>query len=90
MYITQVSKCSCLIRHLHCLIHSSPCDWFVMVVQGTIRLNLDPFSQWTDEEIADALERSALDPSLANKSISKGGENLSAGERWVMTVPLVT
>ena len=66
-----------------------------MLFSGTLRLNLDPFESYTDQEVWTALESSHLKnfvSSLPNKltySIAEGGENL----RWAgksHSIPLTT
>eukprot|EP00794_Sanderia_malayensis_P010896 gene10896-12055_t len=57
---------------------------------GTIRFNLDPFNQHSDESIWNALEISHLKPfvsGLNNKleeDVSEGGENFSVGQRQLI------
>ncbi|EDV19525.1 uncharacterized protein TRIADDRAFT_51152 [Trichoplax adhaerens] len=57
---------------------------------GTIRMNLDPFDIFTDEEVWYALECAhlkgfvvGLDKKLDNE-VAEGGENLSAGQRQLI------
>ncbi|KAM6306423.1 ATP-binding cassette sub-family C member 2 [Aegotheles albertisi] len=57
---------------------------------GTLRMNLDPFDQYTDEEIWKALELAHLKtyvqalPMGLLHLISEGGENLSVGQRQLI------
>ncbi|KAK4337172.1 hypothetical protein RND71_043488 [Anisodus tanguticus] len=57
---------------------------------GTLRWNLDPFNQYTDEEIYRSLELAHLDNFVKNlqegimHKISEGGENLSVGQRQLV------
>jgi ABC-type multidrug transport system fused ATPase/permease subunit len=57
---------------------------------GSLRINLDPFESFKDEEIWQALERAHLKEfveSLENKlsfECSEGGENLSVGQRQLI------
>ncbi|XP_069836113.1 ATP-binding cassette sub-family C member 2-like [Dendropsophus ebraccatus] len=61
-----------------------------VLFSGTLRMNLDPFDQYTDEEIWKALELSHLKPyveGLQEKlsyEVSEGGENLSVGQRQLV------
>lgn len=55
--------------------------------RGTVRTNLDPLNQYTDEEIWEALDRCQLgkeireSPSQLEAPVSDEGENWSAGQR---------
>lgn len=57
---------------------------------GTIRQNLDPFNNYSDDEIWSVLELSHLKdhiktmPDGLNSTLSEGGSNLSAGQRQLM------
>uniref|UniRef100_F1KQ57 Multidrug resistance-associated protein 5 n=1 Tax=Ascaris suum TaxID=6253 RepID=F1KQ57_ASCSU len=57
---------------------------------GTIRFNLDPNQEFTDDQLWNALERTFLKDmvsSLENKleaTVTEGGRNLSVGERQLM------
>ncbi|KAI9034703.1 P-loop containing nucleoside triphosphate hydrolase protein [Hyaloraphidium curvatum] len=58
---------------------------------GTARYNLDPFNEYTDDEVWDCLKRSgdvaatiAADPLKLEMQISENGENLSQGQRGLM------
>ncbi|KAM3913417.1 ATP-binding cassette sub-family C member 2 isoform 2-T2 [Leptodactylus fuscus] len=61
-----------------------------VLFSGTLRLNLDPFDQYTDEEVWKALELSHLKPyveGLQEKlfyEVNEGGENLSVGQRQLV------
>ncbi|KAG8435477.1 hypothetical protein GDO86_013419 [Hymenochirus boettgeri] len=61
-----------------------------VLFSGNLRMNLDPFEQYTDEEIWNALELSHLKPyveGLQEKlhyEVSEGGENLSVGQRQLI------
>ncbi|KAF9113363.1 hypothetical protein BGX30_006969, partial [Mortierella sp. GBA39] len=58
----------------------------------TIRLNLDPFSSYTDAEIWSALESASLKSYITTLSeglstvIENGGENMSLGQRQLMSL----
>ncbi|NWZ22269.1 MRP2 protein, partial [Asarcornis scutulata] len=57
---------------------------------GTLRMNLDPFDQYTDEEVWKALELAHLKtyvqdlPERLQHLVSEGGENLSVGQRQLV------
>uniref|UniRef100_A0A8C8B9T9 Uncharacterized protein n=1 Tax=Otus sunia TaxID=257818 RepID=A0A8C8B9T9_9STRI len=57
---------------------------------GTLRMNLDPFDQYTDEEVWKALELAHLKtyvqdlPEGLLHLVSEGGENLSVGQRQLV------
>lgn len=61
-----------------------------VLFSGTLRMNLDPFNKYSDEEVWTALEHShlktyvsSLESGLQHK-ISEGGENLSVGQRQLI------
>ncbi|NXS14597.1 MRP2 protein, partial [Neodrepanis coruscans] len=57
---------------------------------GTLRMNLDPFDQYSDEEVWKALELAHLKTYVQNLPegllhlVSEGGENLSVGQRQLV------
>ena len=53
-------------------------------MEGTVRDNLDPFGRCTDEQVKEALTKASLDPKLISHRLSKGGDNMSAGERQLL------
>ncbi|XP_071329266.1 ATP-binding cassette sub-family C member 3 isoform X2 [Trachinotus anak] len=61
-----------------------------VLFSGTLRMNLDPFEQCSDEEVWKALEHSHLhkfvsnQPSKLDLECSEGGENLSVGQRQLV------
>nr|XP_033816969.1 canalicular multispecific organic anion transporter 2 isoform X3 [Geotrypetes seraphini] len=61
-----------------------------VLFSGTLRMNLDPFDKYSDEEIWKALELAHLkkfvnnQPSKLNYECSEGGENLSVGQRQLV------
>lgn len=61
-----------------------------VLFSGTIRSNMDPFDQYTDEEIWHALERCGMKksieemPELLNARVAEYGENLSQGQRQLL------
>eukprot|EP00075_Anas_platyrhynchos_P027019 XP_027316272.1 LOW QUALITY PROTEIN: canalicular multispecific organic anion transporter 1 [Anas platyrhynchos] len=67
------------------------CPWQDPVLfTGTLRMNLDPFDQYTDEEVWKALELAHLKtyvqelPERLQHLVSEGGENLSVGQRQLV------
>uniref|UniRef100_A0A672I2C0 ATP-binding cassette, sub-family C (CFTR/MRP), member 3 n=1 Tax=Salarias fasciatus TaxID=181472 RepID=A0A672I2C0_SALFA len=61
-----------------------------VLFSGTLRMNLDPFDRYSDEEVWKALEHSHLhrfvsnQPSKLELECSEGGENLSVGQRQLV------
>ncbi|XP_051945452.1 canalicular multispecific organic anion transporter 1 isoform X2 [Xyrauchen texanus] len=61
-----------------------------MLFSGTLRMNLDPFEKFSDEEIWKVLELAHLKdyvgglPSGLQHEVSEGGENLSLGQRQLL------
>ncbi|TMS22599.1 Canalicular multispecific organic anion transporter 2 [Larimichthys crocea] len=61
-----------------------------VLFSGTLRMNLDPFEKYSDEEVWKALEHSHLhkfvsnQPSKLELECSEGGENLSVGQRQLV------
>lgn len=57
---------------------------------GSLRMNMDPFGEYEDEEIWDALEEASLKsmvkklPWQLNEDIKESGANFSAGERQLL------
>uniref|UniRef100_A0A6B2KWS6 Uncharacterized protein n=1 Tax=Arcella intermedia TaxID=1963864 RepID=A0A6B2KWS6_9EUKA len=60
------------------------------IYSGTIRSNLDPFTEYTDEELWEAIEATHLSEQINNfpekleASVSEGGTNLSVGTKQLM------
>ncbi|KAL4562252.1 hypothetical protein LXL04_034450 [Taraxacum kok-saghyz] len=63
-----------------------------VLFSGTVRFNLDPFNEHCDADIWEALERSYLKNAIARNAlgldaeVSEGGENLSVGQRQLMSL----
>ncbi|XP_029456115.1 canalicular multispecific organic anion transporter 2 isoform X2 [Rhinatrema bivittatum] len=61
-----------------------------VLFSGTLRMNLDPFDKYSDDDIWMALELAHLkkfvnnQPSKLNYECSEGGENLSVGQRQLV------
>ncbi|XP_052452980.1 ATP-binding cassette sub-family C member 3-like isoform X1 [Carassius gibelio] len=61
-----------------------------VLFSGTLRMNLDPFEKYSDEEVWKVLELSHLKKFVSNQSskldleCSEGGENLSVGQRQLV------
>ncbi|XP_047464662.1 ATP-binding cassette sub-family C member 3 isoform X2 [Mugil cephalus] len=61
-----------------------------VLFSGTLRMNLDPFEKYNDEEVWKALEHSHLHKFVSNQTAklelecSEGGENLSVGQRQLV------
>ncbi|TPX31925.1 hypothetical protein SmJEL517_g04837 [Synchytrium microbalum] len=57
---------------------------------GTVRYNLDPFNEHTDNDLWEALERSSMKDKVSQMDgkleakITEGGENLSVGQRQLL------
>ncbi|XP_078487529.1 multidrug resistance-associated protein 1-like [Ciona intestinalis] len=61
-----------------------------VLFSGTLRMNLDPFDSYSDDELWDALEHSHLKNFVLNlplkleHEVTEGGENLSVGQRQLV------
>ncbi|KAF7705073.1 hypothetical protein HF521_020359 [Silurus meridionalis] len=61
-----------------------------VLFSGTLRMNLDPFDKYSDDELWNALKHSHLhkfvsnQPSKLELECSEGGENLSVGQRQLV------
>ncbi|CAJ1081110.1 canalicular multispecific organic anion transporter 2 isoform X2 [Xyrichtys novacula] len=61
-----------------------------VLFSGSLRMNLDPFEKYSDEEVWKALEHSHLHKFVTNQpaklelECSEGGENLSVGQRQLV------
>ncbi|XP_078385226.1 ATP-binding cassette sub-family C member 3 [Cetorhinus maximus] len=61
-----------------------------VLFSGTLRMNLDPFNQYSEEDVWNALEQSHLKqfvhslPAGLEHECSEGGENLSVGQRQLV------
>ncbi len=62
-----------------------------MLFKGTIRENLDPFKNFTDEQLYESLEKVCMKEKFVNENglnteIKEGGENLSVGEKQLICI----
>ncbi|KAG2688836.1 hypothetical protein I3760_09G112600 [Carya illinoinensis] len=63
-----------------------------VLFSGTVRLNLDPFSEHSDADLWEALERAHLKDVIRRNSfgldaeVSEGGENFSVGQRQLLSL----
>jgi ABC-type multidrug transport system fused ATPase/permease subunit len=63
-----------------------------VLFSGTIRTNIDPFDEYTDDQIWGALERCGMKlaveemPGMLGATVSEYGENLSAGMRQMLVL----
>ncbi|KAI9338538.1 P-loop containing nucleoside triphosphate hydrolase protein [Obelidium mucronatum] len=61
-----------------------------ILFEGTIRFNLDPMNEYTDETLWNVLERCALKEYVVGQdqklesSVTEGGDNLSVGQRQLL------
>ena len=64
--------------------------FFKVLFSGSLRMNLDPFSLYTDEKVWEALKLAHLESFVSSLtegleySIAEGGENLSVGQRQLV------
>lgn len=58
---------------------------------GTLRQNLDPLHEYSDDQLNDALEKTALKDTMEERKglmtdVTENGENFSVGERQLMSI----
>jgi len=52
--------------------------------EGSVAHNLDPFGKTSEATLRDVLRRARLEEAMLERSVSKGGSNLSSGERQLL------
>ena len=63
-----------------------------VMFSATVRFNLDPFGQYSDEKVWNVLERVCMIehvnslPNKLNEMIAEGGDNFSAGQRQLICI----
>ncbi|KAK3197790.1 hypothetical protein Dsin_021205, partial [Dipteronia sinensis] len=63
-----------------------------VLFSGTVRFNLDPFSEHNDADLWEALERAHLKDAIRRNSlgldaeVSEAGENFSVGQRQLLSL----
>ena len=57
-----------------------------ILFKGTLLTNLDPFSEFSIQEVQAALDRVKLHSVKLNDLIEAGGANLSVGERQIVCI----
>lgn len=68
------------------------CRQDALLFRGTLRFNLDPFGQHSDEQLWDALRRAHLARTVAalpahlGSPVAEGGDNFSHGERQLLAM----
>ncbi|XP_046899863.1 multidrug resistance-associated protein 1 [Hypomesus transpacificus] len=88
IYIDGVNIAEIGLHNLRSRITIIPQD--PVLFSGSMRMNLDPFDAYTDEEVWSALELAHLKnfvsglPDKLNYECSEGGENLSLGQRQLV------
>lgn len=55
-----------------------------ILMNGTVRYNLDPFNEKSEVELERALRMAYLDPELLDLDINGGGDSLSAGQQQLL------
>ncbi|KAM8775297.1 ATP-binding cassette sub-family C member 11-like [Rhynchonycteris naso] len=90
IFIDGVDICSVSLEGLRSKLSVIPQD--PVLFSGTVRLNLDPFDRYTDEQIWNALERTFLSKTIAKlprklqAEVTENGENFSVGERQLLCI----
>nr|XP_020840773.1 ATP-binding cassette sub-family C member 11 isoform X2 [Phascolarctos cinereus] len=90
IFIDNVDICSLGLEDLRSKLSIIPQD--PVLLSGTIRFNLDPFENYTDEQIWQALERTYLTKTISKlpekllAEVVENGGNFSVGERQLLCI----
>jgi len=86
--IDSIDLSTVALEHLRTRLSIIPQD--PLLFRGTIRHNLDPFEEWDDSNIWDALRRCRMESFVRSKAstlsheVTEGGTNLSVGQRQLL------
>ncbi|XP_007474889.2 ATP-binding cassette sub-family C member 11 [Monodelphis domestica] len=90
IFIDDIDICSLGLEDLRSKLSVIPQD--PVLLSGTIRFNLDPFENYSDEQIWQALERTCLTktisklPEKLQAEVVENGGNFSVGERQLLCI----
>uniref|UniRef100_F7BXT9 ATP binding cassette subfamily C member 11 n=1 Tax=Ornithorhynchus anatinus TaxID=9258 RepID=F7BXT9_ORNAN len=90
IFIDNVDICSIGLEALRTKLSVIPQEPVLFV--GTVRFNLDPFDNYTDEQIWKVLERTFLTKAIVNlpgrlqAKVGENGKNFSVGERQLLCI----
>ncbi|XP_043842191.1 ATP-binding cassette sub-family C member 11 [Dromiciops gliroides] len=90
IFIDNIDICSLGLEDLRSKLSVIPQD--PVLLSGTIRFNLDPFENFTDEQIWQALERTCLTKTISKlpekllAEVVENGGNFSVGERQLLCI----
>ncbi|XP_068938918.1 ATP-binding cassette sub-family C member 11 isoform X2 [Petaurus breviceps papuanus] len=90
IFIDNIDICSLGLEDLRSKLSIIPQD--PVLLSGTIRFNLDPFENYTDEQIWQALERTFLTKTISKlpekllAEVVENGGNFSVGERQLLCI----
>lgn len=59
-----------------------------VLFSGTVRMNLDPFDEFTDDQLWTSIKRAQLDKAVTalDESVDEKGSNFSVGERQLLSI----